>query len=634
MSTCHCHGGHCRTEVSEDETRRRDRNAVLRFLLAAAGMAAGLYLESGWVALGCYAVAWLVAGWSVFAAAWHSVRHGAWFDENGLMALSSLGAIAIGEYAEGVAIVLFYLVGEHLQERSVVRARASLTRLMRLRPDTARALRDGIWVELPAAEVAVGDLVRVYPGERIPVDGEVTEGRSALDTSALTGESLPHDIEPGCQALSGCVNLSGPLTLRVARPWADSAASRIRALMQDSAARKTKQENLLTRVAAVYTPCVVVAAVLTAVLFPLLGGVGWAEGVRRGVVLLVISCPCALVLSIPLTFWAVIGRASRRGVLFKGSAYVDALNRVGLVAFDKTGTLTEGRFELAAVELASNWRREEALRWAASLEILSPHPIARALVAASEACGSPLPVEEGRVHAGQGVEGVVEGRRALIGKPDWLRQQGIDLPGKLPDLPEATIVGLAVEEKLVAVFGVADRIRPDARETLAELEALGCRTVLLTGDRSAVANAVGRSLGFSEVRADLLPGDKVACFERLQQGLPAGKLAAFVGDGMNDAPVLTRADIGIAMGGLGSDAAMAAADVVLASGQLGALPLAFRLARRARTLIIENLALIALVKGVILVFGILGDATAWEAVFADVGVAVLASLNAMRGGRG
>lgn len=632
MSTCHCHGGHCRTEVSPADMRRNDRNAILRFLLAAAGMVAGLAIGSGWMALCCYAMAYAVAGWSVFAAAWHNLRHGSFFDENGLMALSSLGALAIGEYAEGVAIVLFYLVGEHLQERSVVKARASLTRLMRLRPDTARIRRGDAWVLLPAAQVAEGDLVLVYPGERIPIDGSVTEGHSALDTSALTGESLPRDIGPGEEALSGCVNLSGPLTLRALRPWADSAVSRILALMQDSAARKTKLENLLTRVAAVYTPCVVAAAVLTAVLFPLLGGVGWAEGVRRGVVLLVISCPCALVLSIPLTFWAAIGRASRRGVLFKGSAYVDALNRVGLVAFDKTGTLTEGRFELASVQLCSNWRREDALHWAASLETLSPHPIGRALVAAAETCGPVLPVSGGRVLSGQGVEGVIENQRARIGKLAWLRQQGIALPAGLSEQPGATIVGLGVEGQLVAIFGVADRLRPDAADTLRELNAFGCRTVLLTGDRSAVAEAAGRSLGIPEVHGDLLPGDKVALFEQLQQELPAGKLAAFVGDGMNDAPVLTRADVGIAMGGLGSDAAMEAADIVLASGQLAALPRAFRLARCARVLIIENLALIAGVKGVILVFGILGEATAWEAVFADVGVAILASLNAMRGG--
>lgn len=633
MSTCHCHGGHCRTEESPADMRRNDRSALLRFLLAAAGMIAGLAVGSGWAALCCYAVAYAVAGWGVFAAAWRNLRQGAFFDENGLMALSSLGAMAIGEYAEGVAIVLFYLVGEHLQERSVVKARASLTRLVRLRPDTARTRRGGDWVELPAGQVEVGDLVLVYPGERIPVDGEIVEGHSALDASALTGESLPLDRGPGGEALSGCVNLSSPLTLRVIRPWADSAASRILALMQDSATRKTRLENLLTRVAAIYTPCVVAAAALTAVLFPLLGGVGWAEGVRRGVVLLVISCPCALVLSIPLTFWAAIGQASRRGVLFKGSAYVDALNRVGLVAFDKTGTLTEGRFELAAVAICNNWLREDALHWAASLETLSPHPIGRALVAAAEPCGPALAVSGGRVVSGQGVEGVIENQSARIGKLEWLQQQGAILPEEIADMPGMTMVGLAVEGRLQAVFGVADRIRPDAVETLAELRALGCRIVLLTGDRSSAAEEAGRSLGIADVRAGLLPGDKVACFEQLQRELPAGKLAAFVGDGMNDAPVLTRADVGIAMGGLGSDAAMEAADIVLASGHLAALPRAFRIARRARLLIVENLALIAGVKGVILVFGILGEATAWEAVFADVGVAILAALNAMRGAR-
>lgn len=634
MSTCHCHDGDCRVAPAESDAGRSDRRAIRRFLFAAAGMVAGLAIGEGWLALACYAAAYLLAGWSVFAAVVRHFRHGRFFDENALMALSSLGALAIGEYAEGVAIVLFYLVGEHLQERSVVKARASLTRLMRLRPETARVRRGDVWMEAPAAQVAVGDEALVYPGERIPVDGTVVEGRSALDTAALTGESLPRDIEPGGEALSGCVNLSGVLKLRVLRPWEDSAASRILALMQESAERKTKLENLLTRVAAVYTPAVVAAALLTAILFPWLGGVDWAEGVRRGIVLLVISCPCALVLSIPLTFWAAIGRASRRGVLFKGSAYVDALNRVGLVAFDKTGTLTEGRFEVVHVELFGALEKSDALRMAASLETLSPHPIGRALVAAGEACGPLAEVRDGRVVTGEGVEGFIDGRTMRVGKIAWLRREGVEVPPCLAEVDGATSVGLAVETRLEALVSIADTLRLDAASTIEELRALGCRTVLLTGDRAGVAATVGRALGVTEVHADLLPGGKVALFERLQSELPPGKLAAFVGDGMNDAPVLTRADVGIAMGGLGSDAAMEAADVVLAAGQLGALPRAFYMARHARRLILENLVLIAGVKGVILVFGILGDATAWEAVFADVGVAVLASLNAMRGGKG
>lgn len=633
MRTCHCHGGDCRVAPAAAELDKSDRVAARRFVLATAGMAAGMAIGEGWIALACYAAAYLVAGWSVFAAAGRRFRRGRFFDENALMALPSLGALAIGEYAEGVAIVLFYLVGEHLQERSVVKARAALTRLMRLRPERARVRQDGAWVEIPAARVAVGDEVLVYPGERVPVDGTVVDGHSTLDTAALTGESLPRDIKAGGEAFSGCVNLSGALTLRVLRPWEDSAASRILALMQDSAARKTKLENLLTRVAVVYTPAVVAAALLTAVLFPLLGGCGWAEGVRRGVVLLVISCPCALVLSIPLTFWAAIGRASRRGVLFKGSAYVDALNRVGLVAFDKTGTLTEGRFEVVGVELFGDLEKSGALRMAASLETLSPHPIARALVAAGKACGPLAGVQDGRVVSGEGVVGSLDGQKIRVGKLAWLRREGVDVPA-LPEVAGATLVGLAIENRFEALVSIADTLRPDASAAIAELQALGCRTVLLTGDRSGVGETVGRALGVAEVHADLLPGDKVACFERLQRELPVGKLAAFVGDGMNDTPVLTRADVGIAMGGLGSDAAMEAADVVLASGRLGTLPRAFRMARRARRLILENLVLIAGVKGVILVFGILGDATAWEAVFADVGVAVLASLNAMRGGNG
>lgn len=638
MKACGCNdeegcGQVFRSGDSMDERglRRQDWLMAVRFAVAAGLAFAGWMLGEGWEGVACYVAAYVVAGGHVLAVAGRNVLRGRMFDENFLMTVASLGAFYLGEYAEGVAIMLFYLVGEHLQERSVVKSKQSISSLMQLRPDTAR-VRDanGDTCEVPAAEAMPGDYLVVYPGERVPVDGVVLEGESSLDTSSLTGESLPREVSVGDEVLSGCVNLSGVLAVRVQKRWEDSTAARVLEVVQASAERKTKLENLITRISAWYTPCVVATACLLAVLFPLLGDVSWAEGLRRGVILLVISCPCALVLSIPLTFCAAIGRASRLGILFKGSAFVDALNRVRMVAFDKTGTLTEGVFEVAEVRAWPPFSRKDLLFVAASLEAVSPHPIARSIVRSWNGPRKLEQVEDGRVVAGKGVCGVLKGRFVMVGKASWLQEEGVVLHAD-DKADGSAVVELAVDGAYAGRIKLADRVRDVAQPVVSALRVAGYEMAVLTGDNVEAGQYVARQLRIPVYYTNLLPEEKVSCLELLQRKLGGKGYVAFVGDGMNDAPVLTRADIGIAMGGLGSDVAMEAADVVLMANDLSKLPTAFRLAQHARRLVRQNIWLIAAVKGGVLAMGVLGVATTWEAVFADVGVSILASLNALRG---
>lgn len=613
------------------DLRRQDWLMAVRFAVAAGLAFAGWMFGEGWEEVACYAAAYVVAGGHVMAAAARNVLRGRVFDENFLMTVASLGAFYLGEYAEGVAIMLFYLVGEHLQERSVAKSKQAISSLMQLRPDTAR-VRDaeGHTREVPAAEAVPGDCLLVHPGERVPVDGVVLEGVSSLDTSSLTGESLPREVSVGDEVLSGCVNLSGVLAVRVHKRWEDSTAARVLEIVQASAERKTKLENLITRISTWYTPCVVAAACLLAVLFPLLGDVSWAEGLRRGVILLVISCPCALMLSIPLTFCAAIGRASRLGILFKGSAFVDALNRVRMVAFDKTGTLTEGDFEVSEVRAWPPFSRKDILFVAASLEAVSPHPIARSIVRAWSGSRELERVEDGKVVAGKGVCGMLKGRFVMVGKASWLQEAGVVLQADDKE-DGSVVVELAVDGVYAGRIKLADRMRGAAPAVVDFLRGAGCELAVLTGDTVVAGQYVARRLRIPTFHTNLLPDAKVSCLELFQRRLGGKGYVAFVGDGMNDAPVLTRADIGIAMGGLGSDVAMEAADVVLMANDLSKLPIAFGLAQHARRLVRQNVWLIAGVKGVVLAMGVLGVATTWEAVFADVGVSILASLNALRG---
>lgn len=568
---------------------------------------------------------YLVLGWDVV---YHGVRNlvkGRVFDENFLMAVASLGAFAIGEYHEAVAVMLFYQIGEYFQSLSVRRSRRSIAALLDIRPDRAAVLRNGVALTVHPEAVAVGEWILVRPGERIPLDGVVVEGSSNLDTSALTGESMPRYVQAGDEALSGCINQTGALTIRVTKTAGESTASKIISLVENAASRKSKTENFITAFARWYTPVVVTVAALLAVVPPLLLG-GWAQWIRRGLVFLVVSCPCALVISVPLTFFGGIGAASRHGILIKGSNYLEALEQVSTLVFDKTGTLTQGQFQVAEVLPGESFTGEQTLQYAATAESLSNHPIARSIRDAwAKEIDTP---QDYREIPGQGVTVSASGKQLLAGSDALMLANNIAFqPCTLP----GTKIYVAADGTYVGCIRIADEIKADSRDAIAALKTLGItKTVILTGDEEAVARSVAADLGISQYYARLLPQDKVEKLEQLDREKPAGTKLAFVGDGINDAPVLARADVGIAMGAMGADAAIEAADIVLMSDQPTQLAEAIRIARTTKAIARQNIALALGLKGAILVLGALGIAGMWAAVFADVGVAFLAVLNAMR----
>lgn len=603
-----------------------------------------------WVTLCVFLVPYFCIGWRVLAKAARNIAHGQVFDENFLMALATVGALCIGEYPEAVFVMLFYRVGEWFEDLAVGRSRASIAALMQIRPDSANLERDGTVVEVSPEEVAVGDIIQVRPGEKIPLDGVILEGSTTLDTVALTGESVPRDAEVGDTVISGCVNQSGLIRVQVSKVFGESTVSKILSLVENAGERKSRSEHFITRFAKYYTPSVVIAAVLLAVLPPLIIGPSdfavWSTWIYRAMSFLVVSCPCALVISVPLSFFGGIGGASRQGILIKGSNYLEALAACDTVVFDKTGTLTEGRFAVSEILPSGDVSPDDLLRYAAGAEAYSSHPIARAL---REAVAQPL--EEGELHpatveeiAGHGVRatvGAVAGsspsclpsRQVLCGNRRLMESAGVayapcDRPG--------TVVYVALDGVYAGCLVVADRIKADAAGAMEALRACGVtRTVMLTGDGEAVAGEVARQLGISEYRAGLLPGDKVDCLESILNDSHRGRgsKVAFVGDGINDAPVLARADIGIAMGGMGSDAAIEAADVVLMDDKPSGIAKAVGIARRTLRIVRQNIVFALAVKAAVLILtalGVLGDAGMWVAVFADVGVAVLAILNAMR----
>lgn len=603
-----------------------------------------------WVTLCVFLVPYFCIGWRVLAKAARNIAHGQVFDENFLMALATVGALCIGEYPEAVFVMLFYRVGEWFEDLAVGRSRASIAALMQIRPDSANLERDGAVVEVSPEEVAVGDIIQVRPGEKIPLDGVILEGATTLDTVALTGESVPRDAEVGDTVISGCVNQSGLIRVQVSKVFGESTVSKILSLVENAGERKSRSEHFITRFAKYYTPSVVIAAVLLAVLPPLIIGPSdfsvWSTWIYRAMSFLVVSCPCALVISVPLSFFGGIGGASRQGILIKGSNYLEALAACDTVVFDKTGTLTEGRFAVSEILPSGDVSPDDLLRYAAGAEAYSSHPIARAL---REAVAQPL--EEGELHpatveeiAGHGVRatvGAVAGsspsclpsRQVLCGNRRLMESAGVayapcDRPG--------TVVYVALDGVYAGCLVVADRIKADAAGAMEALRACGVtRTVMLTGDGEAVAGEVARQLGISEYRAGLLPGDKVDCLESILNDSHRGRgsKVAFVGDGINDAPVLARADIGIAMGGMGSDAAIEAADVVLMDDKPSGIAKAVGIARRTLRIVRQNIVFALAVKAAVLILtalGVLGDAGMWVAVFADVGVAVLAILNAMR----
>ena len=606
------------------------KRMLLRMGLGAAVFALGIFwgdARSVPVGLGIYIVAYLILGYDVVLRAVRNIFKGHVFDENFLMSLSSAGAFFIGEYPEAVAVMLFYQVGEFFQDLAVHRSRKSISQLMDIRPDTAAVKRNGELLTVAPENVAAGEWIVVKPGEKIPLDGVVLMGESMVDTRALTGESVPRTVRPMDEVLSGCINETGVLTVQVTKTYGESTVAKIIDLVENAASRKAPTENFITAFAKIYTPAVVILAALLAVIPPLVFGGLWADWIHRAFVFLVVSCPCALVISVPLTFFGGIGAASRHGVLVKGGNFLEALNQVDTVVFDKTGTLTKGVFRVSEILPAEAVSRDAVLEAAACAEHFSNHPIAKSIL---EAAGPRHGVTiTGYVEIpGQGVRVTAEGNTILAGNPKLMEGE------KIPFTPvekAGTKVYVAENGSYLGCILIADEVKPDSKQAIAALKQTGVkRTVMLTGDDTAIAEAVAAELGVDDCYARLLPGDKVRILEKLDGEKRPGSKLVFVGDGINDAPVLARADIGIAMGGLGSDAAIEAANVVLMTDEPTKLVEAIGVAKETRKIARQNILFALGIKGVFLVLGALGMVGMWVAVFGDVGVALIAVLNAMR----
>ncbi len=575
-----------------------------------------------------YLIPYGIIGWDVLWRAIRNIKNGQVFDENFLMSVATVGAFGCGEYPEAVAVMLFYQVGELFQSVAVDRSRKSISALMDIRPDYANIEQNGELVQVDPKEVSVGEVIVVKAGERVPLDGTVLEGTSSLDTAALTGESLPRDVQAGDEVVSGCVNLTGVLHVKVNKPFGESTVAKILDLVENSSSKKAKAENFITKFARYYTPAVVFAALALAALPPLLGMGPWLMWVQRALNFLVVSCPCALVISIPLSFFGGIGGASKQGILVKGGNYLEALAQAGIVVFDKTGTLTKGTFEVTAVH-PQQVGEGELLELAALAERFSDHPISRSIQAACQSAPDPNRVTDAKEIAGHGVQAVVDGKTVLAGNQKLMDQFHIPFEDACHHV--GTIIHVAVDGVYMGHIVISDQVKEGAKGTLRDLKAAGMRkTVMLTGDSRAVGQAVARQLGLDEVHAELLPGDKVDQVERLLQSKGPKEQLVFVGDGINDAPVLSRADIGVAMGAMGSDAAIEAADIVLMDDDLKKLPVAVRIARKTLRIVRENIVFALAVKFLVLILSAVGKANMWWAVFADVGVSVIAILNSMR----
>ena len=613
--------------------------AVTTLLLVAAIVLEHSYSWETWQLLLVYLVPYLLVGRETLLEAARGIGHGDMFNEHFLMSLATLGALCIGflpgaetEFPEAVFVMLFFQVGELFEAYAEGRSRDSISHLMDIRPDMAYVEREGRTVAVPPQEVRVGEVIVIKPGEKVPLDGTIVEGATSLNTLALTGESMPREAAVEDEVMSGCINLTGAVRVRTTKSFGESTVSKIIRLVESADEHKSRSEAFITKFARVYTPIVVMAAVLLAVVPPLLSPVGFVEAfsvwLHRALIFLVVSCPCALVISVPLTFFGGLGGASRRGILVKGSSYMDALARVGTVVFDKTGTLTRGEFVVEAVH-PEDFNEHELLHLAAHVEHFSTHPIGEALRAAfpNEATDG-CRIEEVEEIAGRGIRARVEGRTVCVGNAKMMEDIGVQWRN-CPCV--GTIIHVAVDGRYAGHVVINDRVKEDSAPAVASLKRLGVqRTVMLTGDRREVALEVAGKLGIDTCFAELLPADKVAHLEQLLATKPAGTALAFVGDGINDAPVLKRADVGIAMGGLGSDAAIEAADVVLMDDQPSKIAMAVRIARRTLRIARQNVWFAIGIKVAILGLATVGLGTMWMAVFADVGVTVLAVLNAMR----
>ena len=606
----------------------------LGLLAAAFGKPGALY-----AGFALYLIPYLIAGHDVLKKAWRNVRRGEAFDENFLMSVATIGAFAMiffpeaePHMAEGAAVMLFYQVGELFQSYAVGKSRKSIADMMDIAPDYANIERDGTLEQVDPDEVQIGDVIVVKPGERIPIDGVVVDGASQLDTAALTGESVPRAAEVGDEVISGCINMTGVLRVRTTKLFGASTVSRILELVENASEKKAHTENFITRFARVYTPAVTFAALAIAIVPPLMGLGAWSDWILRGLTFLVVSCPCALVISVPLSFFGGIGGASKLGILVKGSNYLEALSEVDTVVFDKTGTLTSGTFSVVAIHPEHGVDPERMLDLAAHAEAFSDHPIAVSVKQAYlQADADARTIDQARVtsateESGHGVAATVEGNLVLVGNDKLMAAHGVPHPEC--ELA-GTVLHVAIDGAYAGHIVIADAVKNDAKQAISDLHAAGVeRCVMLTGDREDVAQAVARQLGIDEVHAQLLPGDKVEQVERILDSA-RGNLA-FVGDGINDAPVLTRADVGIAMGAMGSDAAIEAADIVLMDDKPSNVARAIRVARKTMRIVHQNIVFAIGIKVLILVLAAFGVANMWLAVFGDVGVAVIAILNAMR----
>lgn len=589
-----------------------------------------------WISLVLFLAAYFIAGRDIVRKALLGIKNGQVFDENFLMSLATIGAFFVGEYPEGVMVMILFQIGELFQSYAVGKSRKSITSLMQIRPDSANLLKEDTVTEVSPEKVSVGDFILVNPGEKIPLDGIITKGTSSLDTAALTGESLPREVTVGDSAVSGCINLRGTLTIQVSKAFGESTVSKILDMVENASARKAKAENFISKFARYYTPVVVILAVLLAFVPPLFTG-NLSEWVYRALNFLVVSCPCALVISVPLGFFGGIGGAAKQGILMKGSNYLETLANANTFVFDKTGTLTKGNFKVTSLTPV-NINEADLLKYTALAESRSSHPIAVSIVeeykniyASKNDTSAATLVSEVEELAGFGVRALIEENEIFAGNLRLMQEKNISLPKNLAELTTGTVVYTAINGTFAGTICVEDELKPDAKDALSNLKNLGIKKlVMLTGDKRTTGEAIAAKLALDEVHTELLPADKVTHVEALLEKQVSGHTLAYVGDGINDAPVLARADIGIAMGGLGSDAAIEAADIVIMTDEPGKLPAAIRIAKGTMNIVRQNIIFALGIKVLVLLLSAIGYSNMWMAIFADVGVCVLAVLNSMR----
>lgn len=616
---------------------RKQKMVLIRIITSAVLLAAVIVLDKTleiekYIVAAMYLVPYFVIGYDILKKAVLGIFHGQIFDENFLMAVATVGAVGLGDFKEGVAVMLFYQIGELFQSIAVGKSRKSISALMDIRPDYANIEKDGKLVRVDPSEVEIGTVITVNPGEKVPIDGIIEEGSTTLNTSALTGESLPRGAKVGDEVISGSVNMTGVIRVKTTKSFGESTASKILDLVENSSMKKSRSENFITKFARYYTPIVCAGALILAAVPPIFNVIAgnpseWQSWLTRAFTFLVISCPCALVISIPMSFFSGIGCASKNGILVKGSNYLEALSNTKYAVFDKTGTLTKGVFEVTGIYPEDGVSKDDLLRLAALAESASSHPISQSIRAAYGKEISQEDASDIKEIAGHGVSATVGGSAICAGNKKLMTLCGANITSERTD---GTVVYVARDGKYIGCITISDVIKPDSKQAMTELKASGIKTVMLTGDSKAAAEKVAGNLGIDTVRSELLPADKVSEVEKLLAGKQKGETLAFVGDGINDAPVLSRADIGIAMGALGSDAAIEAADVVLMDDKPSKIALAMKISRKTLKIVKENIVFALAVKLICLIFGAIGKANMWIAIFADVGVMVIAVLNATR----